>query len=485
MNPRLRNALWTAAACVTAAYLGFKTAEGEYALPALLAVLIVGSILVRLARLPVHTIALGFLLAGNVIGNRGFAQLTPVSGLPLLPAEIVLGLCLGWMLLAGAFTRELPFRRNALNWAVLAWIVVGTVRVPFDVPRHGLLAIRDYAMTYYALFFFVVQEIARNPRSRNFLYYTVLISSVVVVPVFILFQYFPAFFLSTLKVNGVPLIYHKDDLTVSFIACGTILLFHRVRGRHRYWAWPLCTAIFLYVASGGSRAPIVGMFFAGFLLLLAGHWRYLAIQGSAAVVAVLAVVALSIVFNNDWAGRRLDAFTDHLDSLVDVTGTGRYESQDAYFKGDNNRFRAVWWRNVVVETWDQNPVFGLGFGADLAGGFVQEYYPTSGEEFNTRSPHNIVVTTFGRLGAVGVLTWLALLATALASSWRGLRRSADPVAWSLWASPWVLVVAATLGVVLEGPMGAVFFWTLLGLASAWPQEREATAPTPADAATDV
>lgn len=481
MNPHFRNALGVAAACLVAGLIGLKIADGENGLPSLLAVVIIGAILVRLARLPIHAIALGFLLAGYILGNRGFAQLTPVAGLPLLPAELVLALALGWCLLTGAFARRLPFRRDALNWAVLAWLLVGTMRVPFDVPRYGFLALRDYAMCYYALFFFVAQDIARDERSRRFLYAVFLGSALLAVPVFVLFQFFPAFFLQTLTVAGSPLIYHKDDLTVSFIAIGSLLLFHRAEVSHRPWAWPLTAGIFLFVAAGGARAPILGMVAAGLLLFAARRWHYLVINGAVALAGLLAVVALAVLFNLTWAERKLDAFTDRFASVFDVRGTGRYESQDAYFKGDNNRFRLIWWRNVIEESWESNPVFGLGFGADLARGFVQEYYTESGEEFNVRSPHNVIVTTFGRLGAVGVAVWLTFLGTLFVTSWRALRRASAPAAWSVWTAPWVLVVSATFGVVLEGPMGAVIFWTLLGLANSWPIDPVAD-PTPLPAA---
>ena len=36
----------------------------------------------------------------------------------------------------------------------------------------------------------------------------------------------------------------------------------------------------------------------------------------------------------------------------------------------------------------------------------------------------------------------------------------------LWLGGWGIFTSACFGVVLEGPMGAVVFWTILGLASA-------------------
>ncbi|HXS31522.1 MAG TPA: hypothetical protein VN755_11865, partial [Steroidobacteraceae bacterium] len=143
---------------MVAVLLGWRVAEGAYALPALASVVLVGAAAMRFTRLPLDVIVLGVLLIGYIDGNRGFAQLMPYPGIPLLPAEIGLAIAVGWRGLRCAFERRLPFRRDPLNWAILAWLVVGTTRVLFDVPRFGLLAIRDYAVVYYAAFFFLAQD---------------------------------------------------------------------------------------------------------------------------------------------------------------------------------------------------------------------------------------------------------------------------------------------------------------------------------------
>jgi O-antigen ligase len=478
INPQLRNALWITGVSILAFVLSWQIADGSYALSALTAVLVLTTIGVRLTRLPVDVILVGFLLIGNIVGNRGFAQLAPAPGLPLLPAEIGLAVAVGWRIILCAFERKPPFRSDPLNWAVLAWLVVGTARVLFDVPRFGLVAVRDYAMIYYALFFFLAQHMARDPRSAAYLRQCFIFASILLIPIYALYVLFPDFFFQ-LAVNGIPLIHYKGDLARTFLAISSIVIFHWARGPRRYWAWPLSVATFIAVAAGENRASLLGVVIASGLLLLARHWRYPALQAVAGAVALLAAVVLASVFDNAWAARRLEGITDRLVSIVDISGTGRYESEDAYYKGDNNRFRFVWWRNVATETWERNPVFGLGFGADLARGFIAEYYPTDEGEFNVRSPHNIFLTVFGRMGLAGCLVWGVFCGVLLLRTWRALRQGDDAVQWSLWAGLWVIMVSSTLGVVLEGPMGAVVFWTMLGLISAWPGQTEKSKPAAA------
>lgn len=480
VNPRLRTAQVAVAACVLAAFLGSELAQGSYLWPTAVVTMVVAAILIRLTGLQGDTIFLGFVLVGYLVGNRGFAQLMPAPGIPLLPAEVALLIGCCWRIVQCAFERRLPFRHNALNWAVLAWLVAGTARVMFDVQHYRMLALRDYAQVYYAVFFFLAQHMGRHPASYRYLIACLQVGTLVLVPMYVLFQIFPQFFMNQLTVAGTPLIYYKGDIVVTFLAVGALLVFHKATGRQRYGAWLLAAIMLLLVFAGGNRASLLGTVIASGLLLLAGRWRWPAFQGTLALGALLGLIGLATILNHAWSGQKLHSLFDQALSVADVTGSQRYESTESFNKGDNNRFRLVWWRNVAEKTWNSNPVFGLGFGADLARGFVQEYYPDSDEEFTTRSPHNVFLTVFARMGVIGLAVWLAFVGILSRDTWRALRRSSDPVAWSLWCGACTILCCATFGVVLEGPMGAVVFWTILGLASAAKfQEQDKATSTPA------
>ena len=155
-------------------------------------------------------------------------------------------------------------------------------------------------------------------------------------------------------------------------------------------------------------------------------------------------------------------------SIADYSGARSYNSDTSSTKGDNNQFRLVWWKSVAEETLATAPVMGQGFGADLTRGFLMEYYATSNEEFSARSPHNIFITTLGRMGLVGVAVLLAIYFVQGRITARVAREArTDPTrqdAMTLQAAVWVVMVSSCLGVVLEGPMGAIPFWIMLGLA---------------------
>lgn len=465
MDPRLRTTLVALVACIGAVYLGVEVAHGNYFSPALAVIGITAMVLVQLTRIPADAIFIGFLLVGYLAGNRGFAQLMPAPGIPLLPAEAGLLVAVSWRLVLCAFERSTPFQRDFLNRAVLVLLALGGARLLFDLPRHGFLAARDFAMVYYAVFFFLVQHMARDEKARRYLLGCLLVGFLALGPLFALSGLFEDFFLSTLTIAGVPLIYFKGDLFATNLAAGSFVLFHWAPPRHRLWAWPAAVGMFLFVLSFDSRASLVGGLAASVFLVLARRWKFPLAQAFAGAGALGVVLFLAVTFNHTWANQRLHGLTDRLNSLVDLTGSGSYQSNESFNKGDNNRFRYVWWQNVIMETWDANPVLGLGFGADLSRGFVREYYPDAIEEFNARSPHNIFLTFFGRMGFLGLGAWLVFCCALLQKTWRALR-SEDSTSWGLWCAAWVILVSATFGVVLEGPMGAVVFWSLIGLANA-------------------
>jgi hypothetical protein len=74
------------------------------------------------------------------------------------------------------------------------------------------------------------------------------------------------------------------------------------------------------------------------------------------------------------------------------------------------------------------------------------------------------------MGILGFGLLLGVLAAAARCTWRRAREThsgseANP-SLPLWLLAWTVVTSACFGVVLEGPMGAIVFWTSLGLANA-------------------
>jgi O-antigen ligase len=244
-----------------------------------------------------------------------------------------------------------------------------------------------------------------------------------------------------------------------------------------------CSVASLGLMLLGSRAALTGFICAASLLIVARRPRFIVYQLAVAVVALLAIAFLelsNIHFESDFF-RRL---SDKVSSIVDIAGTGHYRSNAGDISAANNEFRTVWWTTVFNETMQKAPFFGLGFGYDLTSRFMFAYYPSGGEDTaTTRSPHSIIFTILGRMGIIGLASFLIILflitKMALAAA-RSVARREQPESNLLpWCGSINLLVAAMFGVVLEGPMGGILFWTFLGLAcsQSLPEKDKGTSET--------
>jgi O-antigen ligase len=218
---------------------------------------------------------------------------------------------------------------------------------------------------------------------------------------------------------------------------------------------------------GIARAATLGLIVATGLVWLAGERRFFAYPVIGAVVA--AILAL-LVFASGSSINKVAAvasFQEKMVSMVDFSGTYKYQTDLGAMKADNNEFRRAFWKIMVDETTTKNPLLGMGFGYNFLPRF-EAYYNRGGWE-GLRSPHNIFITMYGRLGAVGVLLF-GLLAGLI---FRDAIRAAIQVRQgrlarldlAYWCGTVVFLVSGTFGVVLEGPMGGIPFWTFLGLAA--------------------
>lgn len=461
-SPALRLRLFAIGGAVVAIALGVQIANGSIVWATLVGLAALLLLLSRCQPLPLPSLALGLVLCGYIVGNRGFAQLSLAGSLPLLPAEAVLLFAGGFMAVQCAWRHELPFRRDTLNLAILAWIIFGTIRVVLDFRIFGVMALRDFALVYYAAFFFVAQEAVRDANSRRFLLQVLPWSCALLAPVYLLYEQFPRLFLQILVLRGNPIIFFKGDLLGMFLAAGGVLFLLRFEATHRKWSALLGITLAGIALSTNNRSSMIGLVFIVTWLALRGRWRPAVTLMASGTVAIIAILAFATVARISWEKTPIFGVYERVVSIVDPMGQRTYRGADTYYKGDNNLFRSVWWRAVFDQTIEGNPYTGLGFGQDLADRFVREYYPESGEEFSTRSPHNVLLTIFARMGAVGLATFAIILVLVMRATNSAIPQS--PEAAGPWAAVWIMFVAACFGVVLEGPMGAVVFWSTLGLA---------------------
>ncbi len=472
MSPLAKEGRFAAAAGLLAVSLATGIAEESYTA----ALAVCGALLLlvtaRFSSPRLEAWILAAALAGYILGNRSFAQLSLIGRLPVLPAEAAM---LGCLILIGyrsARGQAKGLVHDPVNFAVIAWLFVGSVRIWPDFQRHGFMAVRDYAVIYYAFFFFAAQALASHGPSLRLLQRTIIGALALLPATFLL--------LSQQRAGGVlpdsMLIFYKDDLVAACLAAAVFLTFSAMPGRRWMQAGAAAGLQVVLLGIQSSRAAVVALATSSVWWVVAQRWNYFKMQAGLFALGATAMVAVASAGKGPES--RFAEIGMRMASIVDFSGTGAYAREEHGYLSDNNRFRIVWWREVATEVAETNILTGLGFGHDLSRGFLQVYDQDLGEQFSARSPHSIVFTTFGRMGLVGLATWLglvgAMVAATLAAARRAREEDAAPLAW--WSAAWVLLVSACFGVVLEGPMGAVLFWSLLGIANQLGRSSREAAP---------
>ena len=243
MSPRLRLALFLVAGAVIGILVATDISDEHYGFAVLVALFSCWLIIERTSDAPPDAWLLGAVLVGYIVGNRGFAQIQPTRQIPLLPAEAVLLVAVPALVVRMANKRATGFRKDSLNVLVLIWILYGTALLPVDLNRFGVMALRDYAMIYYASFFYIGQAFGADAASARLLKRALTIAFATLLPVVVIIQLFPDFLLEHFTWHGIPIIYHKSDLIATSLAAGFFWLWTR-RKPGGGLIWPLLAAAY-------------------------------------------------------------------------------------------------------------------------------------------------------------------------------------------------------------------------------------------------
>ena len=422
-----------------------------------------------------------WLLAGTLLGylvsNGGFAQLHLSADLPLLPAEAVLLVTLPALGARLALRRHL-FRWDGLNYVLVAWVALGAARLPVDITRHGFFAVRDFAMVYYAAFFFLGQACAGHAPSVRLLQRTLSVAFVALPVVAAIELLAPGFFRSHFTYRGGPVIFHQGELLAAYLAAGFFWSWTRWE-KNRHWAWlvPATASLLLLGAMASARAALAALVLVTVMWLSARRWRIAVAQLVIVGAAVSVMLGVTALRNQNLRQTPVDSTYEPAGSIFSFAGTGTLAKHEGGDPGENSHFRLAWWRAVVTETAAQSPLFGLGFGYELAAGFLAEHEQFLPRGLAPRSPPSMLVAVLGRMGAVGLALWLAV-AAGMAYLTARCFHQVNFDALGLVSIAWVLWISAGFGNVLDGPMGAVVFWTVLGLASRALGEMKVEDPVP-------
>jgi O-antigen ligase len=466
MNPLARLLAVGVPGFFIALLLGAQAGQGNVVLCVLviLGVLVfaASSVLARSGRLEVAIVA--FLIFGYIVGSRGFAELAPVR--PFFVGEIGLMLVTVMLIARSVLARDAAIFRTALAKLVALYFVVAAVRCSFTISQYGLTAIRDLAAVYYCIFFFVALQLGSRPKARQFfarcLQVTFFCQAIVAVASMVTPD-----LLGHVVVAGIPVLAQKGDLTAAFSVVGIFFLSMQ---RELFGLRWLRTAVVLVltatVFASSARAALVAFATGAVFIFLAGARRFFIYPLVVILGGLFLLFSADVLMERSHRSETMNRFHDKIYSIVDFSSEATYRTELGETKAANNAFRSTFWKVMVNETTKDNPFFGKGFGYDFLPNF-ERYYARGGWH-GLRSPHNYYVTVYGRMGLVGFAIFAAITLLIFRGAWHASRNvrlgRVEGSDFSYWCCTIALLVAGTFGVVLEGPMGAIPFWTFLGFA---------------------
>ncbi len=405
--------------------------------------------------------AFGGVLLGYALFSRPFAY---IGVAPLFIGE---GMLLGGLVLAAASGRlGAAFSSGALRfWAVLlVWVLVRTV--PY-LGTYGLDGPRDAMIVAYGLFAVVLCALllADPERLRR------------------LVEQYATFVTVMLAASGVVYLVAKQvgeagptlpwapdvglfnakggDLLVHMTGIVGVMMLGMVRTSPLRWgAAVVSTVLFMASNRGGMLAFLIGL---GAIWVLRPRGASLGRFGYALAILMVIGIIIAPMLNLKVQGGTRDVSVEQIvDNVKSVFGSSGQAALDG-----SRRWRIMWWTDIVNYT-VRGPYFltGKGFGINLA---TADGYQVEETEA-LRSPHNGHLTILARSGVPGAVLWLGLHLTWLAAvlgAWARAKRD-DRRRWmALFA--WLVgfwlaaLINASFDVFLEGPMGGIWVWTVMGV----------------------
>lgn len=399
------------------------------------------------------------LLLGYAVVGRGVAY---IGVAPIFVGEMVL--MLGVIAVCMSKQRLMIPRSPAL-WTLILFVIWCAARTVPYVGRYGTDALRDAAIWAYGAYAIVLSTLLANDpqrlpqlltRFRKFAWALVIVAPMLLVLQKVLKDSLPSLpgtDANILSLKGGDVCVH---LTGAF---AFLTLFTPVA-----YATPL--VMLMPITLGLNmlvRAGLVTFTLGTTLLTLLRPRNPLLARLAVAVLLGVGIMwAFDIRFRPDPDNPR-EVSTDQLISnFLSTIGQSNKEGLDG-----TKEWRMQWW-NAIIDYTFHGPYFwtGKGFGVNLA---TEDGYQVEKEE-TLRSPHNGHMTVLARTGVPGLSLW-AMLQIAWGATLGYAYIRATRAGDRKWANLFVMLLVywvafltnASFDVFLEGPMGGIWYWSLIGL----------------------
>jgi hypothetical protein len=390
--------------------------------------------------------ALLLLVGGPLVLGYGFANLGVAGSVPIPLAEILLVP----LVIKAIIDRPSTLNQRFLRPLALLWLFT-LCRLVIDLPTWGIDALRDATIIFESAAIFVGYWAGRSAEPE----YWIGRLKWIFLAVFFYASLYPwrAILLEHSPVVGlqrdVPLL--GSMAGVDFAVAAGLMFFACHGSGWRRILLIVWGAVLLAVFQARSLYIIVpaAALVAGWLLRK--NTRLVVASLLIAPIALLAVDGLRASGIQGRIGPLEPSFYgEQLGTILGSEGAGAGSRAD----------RLDWMSDTIerVTSSTTNTLFGLGFGPDLALGF------RDAGEGAVRKPHNDLLEIFGRMGLVGLLLFLMLLARLVLPLIPAARRGRSaPLFAFILATATIYLMGAAVQPLLAFPYGAIPLFFLLGL----------------------
>ncbi len=333
----------------------------------------------------------------------------------------------------------------------MAWCLICTI--PY-FGKYGIDSIRDSAIWYYGFFALMIATLiaARPERLLKVLnrYRQFVTLYLICCPIFFLIYKsgvapsLPGAPVTIIDLKAADLMMHLSGVTAFFIAL-------KIQNLGLFIGSFLLNLI-IVVAEANRSGTLA--FLCSFLLVITFRpqssriWSIMIVLILGGMIAVaLNPEIISPVFN-----KMATIFVDD--------GAERYQG--------TKEFRLKWWNFIYSYTFGGEHFWmGKGFGVNLG---IDDRFDPLGDG-KVRSPHNGHLCVLARSGVPGFFMWVGLQGSWAIGILQRLLRSAMVPGQSFWRGVflflfcyWIaFMITINFEVVLEGPTGGVWLWSILGL----------------------
>ncbi len=418
------------------------------------------------------------LLTGYQFMGKGFAYFG------VYPAYVSeLGMMLGmYTLMLSIFSKKIRINTNfpkgilALMCLLLVWSFARSI--PYFA-EHNFDAVRDVMLIGYAFYALIIGLIIPpNAIEKFFAWYKKVIPFFLLcVPAIILLTF--AFELP-IRFPGSPvgLIHNKaGDVGVHMAGAITFAILRLDKFQGKSWSNAFVWILWMMWGAGLGLAGAIsrgGMVSNAMALMIVFSFRPKSKIHQPIVIGIVALWVL--LLTGAYSDLKVSGLSDHhreisaeqvVNNIISVVSDGGDESKGGV--EGTEEWRISWWTDIIGYTFNGEHFWlGRGYGPNLAD--LDGYQVPEGD---LRSPHNAHMTILARSGVPGFVLWLSLLGSFalwmiyhVVSNWRSNPWKSKIALWLL-AYTAAVTTNASFDVFLEGPMGGVWFWCLIGISIAY------------------